>query len=145
MSLPIMSFRLKPLQASLLFFCLMLISACAKPQAPSSQVLHCEDMVKGCQFATFFVQFNQIPSPLKPFKVSVKSPMATLIHADFVMQGMAMGLNRYQLLEGHSKYFEAEVILPVCVQGRADWMMQLELVQAGKTLRFELPFTSGAS
>lgn len=135
---------LRIVQASMLLFGAMLMLACAKPQAPTSQVLHCADIVKGCQFATLFVQFNHIPSPLKPFKVSVQSPTARVIHADFLMQGMTMGLNRYKFLQGHSQQFEAEVILPVCIQGRADWVMQLEVEDGGNTLRYELPFTSSA-
>jgi hypothetical protein len=64
------------------------------------------------------------------------------IHVDFAMQDMEMGLNRYRLIQvNQSGDWKAEVTLPICVQGRSDWNMLLEIEAGNGIQRFQLPFS----
>ncbi|HYG14046.1 MAG TPA: hypothetical protein VD885_07875, partial [Methylophilaceae bacterium] len=60
--------------------------------------------------------------------------------ASFAMQGMEMGLNRYRLLRQPDGKWAAEVTLPVCVQGRSDWLMELEVIEPDGAHRYQLAF-----
>jgi len=55
-----------------------------------------------------------------------------------LLRGMEMGFNRYRLLPDGPGSWQAEVLLPACIQGRKDWLMTLEV--DGR--RYELPFKS---
>jgi len=54
---------------------------------------------------------------------------------------MEMGLNRYHLLkQADSDFWFAEVTLPVCVQGRSDWVVELEIKTQLETMHYQIPF-----
>ncbi len=103
------------------------------------ETMQCVDVVKGCIGKGLVVIFSQPPQVMKPFKVLVRSE-ARQVHASFAMQGMEMGLNRYVFKQAGDGEFVAEVILPVCVQGRSDWVMELELSGSLTIDRYRLPF-----
>jgi hypothetical protein len=96
------------------------------PQAnnASQQAEHlpCVDILSDCGDHTTSIRFSQIPSKMRPFQVTVQHAGAKQIYVDFVMPGMAMGLNRYRML-WQDNVWQAKVILPACVQGRSDWQM----------------------
>ena len=100
----------------------------------------CPDIVTGCADpqSGLRVRFNQTPRPMQAFKVDVVLPEAHEVYARFVMQGMEMGLNRYRLLLDGTGRWQAEVMLPACVQGRRDWLLILE----ADGTRYQLPFSS---
>ncbi len=78
---------------------------------------------------------------LKPFQVWVKAPGARAVQAQFTMAGMDMGFNLYTLRPDSAGVFRARIVLPVCVSGRRDWLMSLEI--DGR--RIELPFVTELS
>lgn len=100
----------------------------------------CPDIVKGCEVPGrgLLVRFDRQPAALERFSIFVTWPHAAEVHASFHMQGMEMGMNRYRFMRVGADRWQAEVILPACIQGRKDWRMVLE---NGDT-RYELPFTS---
>jgi len=110
----------------------------------------CHDITQGCGNDHFIVRFDRIPHVMHPFGVTVevgdavKNP-TTGMHVSFAMAGMEMGLNRYRMLQQQDKAWHAEVTLPVCVQGKSLWNMQLEFKSAIGTERYRLTFESPGS
>lgn len=101
----------------------------------------CANVVTGCGLpeSGLHVRFDQRPQPMRPFQLKVNIPDAHDVHASFAMRDMQMGLNRYRLLPDGAGAWKGEIILPVCIHGRSDWLMVLEI--DGR--RYQLPFTSG--
>lgn len=100
----------------------------------------CDDIVAGCALpqAGLHVRFDRQPAALQRFRIFLQLPQAREVHAGFSMRGMEMGFNRYRLLPDGPGRWQAEVMLPACVQGRSDWLMELEADGS----RYELPFKS---
>jgi hypothetical protein len=100
----------------------------------------CTDVVAGCVAPgdTVRITFDQAPKSMKPFRLRVEVANAREVHAGFAMRGMQMGLNRYRLLAGAPGVWQAEITLPVCTNGRGDWIMTLEI--DGRL--YQLPFGS---
>jgi hypothetical protein len=100
----------------------------------------CQDIVAGCGLtpAGLHVRFDRQPDALQRFKVYVELPEVAEVHASFNMRGMEMGFNRYRLLADGAGRWQAEVMLPACIQGRKDWLMMVE----ASGVRYEIPFNS---
>ena len=102
----------------------------------------CADPLAGCRFShrstTVTVHFSARPSPLKAFEIVAHAPGATHLSAEFQMVGMEMGFNRYDLRQTGNGIFVSKVTLPVCVSGRRDWMMTLDIDGA----HYALPFST---
>jgi len=109
---------------------------------PEAVVVLCADPIAGCAFshhgATISVRFSTQPVPLEPFELTVTAPNATKISAEFQMVGMDMGFNRYDLHPGSAGMFASKVTLPVCISGRHDWTLFLDLDGS----RYALPFSN---
>lgn len=107
-----------------------------------ASTLTCADLVAGC--ATRLdgrevrVGLDGAVKPLRPFRVWVKAAGAREVRARFTMEGMDMGFNLYTLRADGAGIFRGQVTLPVCVTGRRDWIMSLEIDD--DTLK--VPFTS---
>ncbi len=101
----------------------------------------CASPLAGCSFshagAPATVRFSRTPVPLEAFDLAVEAPNAHRVSAEFQMVGMDMGFNRYDLRPKNGT-FAARITLPVCVSGRRDWVLYLEL--DGR--RYALPFSS---
>lgn len=102
----------------------------------------CPDPVRGCRVpfraVMLEVRFSPAPVVLKPFDLVVKAPGARQVSADFVMQGMNMGPNRYRLLRAADGAWHGKIVLPVCISGASVWILTLELDGA----RLQIPFTA---
>ncbi|HEY8117709.1 MAG TPA: hypothetical protein VIE91_00570 [Methylophilaceae bacterium] len=108
-----------------------------------AEKITCADISKGCEVDGINFSFDHIPRVMQPFDLKMELQNATEVHASFAMQGMDMGLNRYRLLQKTSNLWAAQIILPVCVRGRSDWLMLLEVKTASGLQRYELAFKSG--
>ena len=106
------------------------------------QTIPCADITKGCGNQQLQIHFDRTPQVMKPFNLSAKAASASEVHASFAMQGMEMGLNRYRLLQKPDGLWQAEVTLPVCIQGRSDWLVELEVKTPQGMQRYQLPFSS---
>lgn len=73
------------------------------------------------------VRSDVAPASLRPFEILVQSPQAREVFIAFKMQGMEMGPNRYRLVRQADGSWRARVTLPVCVSGRRDWQLILEI------------------
>ena len=93
--------------------------------------INCPDPLKGCQFQMHHqqisVNFVEPPSGLHPFTVRVSNAEAKVIYAYFTMRDMEMGYNRYRLTQQSPQHWQAKVVLPVCVTGRHDWLLTLDI------------------
>jgi hypothetical protein len=100
----------------------------------------CNSPAQGCQFLldqqSVKVEFVEPPSGLHPFILRVTIAHAQEIHAHFTMKEMEMGYNQYRLLALSPQQWQARVVLPVCVTGRHDWILTLNI--DGKQV--EIPF-----
>lgn len=120
-----------------------------KPDLVSTTVLSCADITQSCGNQIFTVQFAETPQVMKPLQLNLhinRADSVKNVHVDFAMQNMEMGLNRYLMIQtNESGAWQAEVTLPICIQGRSDWNMLIE-IEAGDTVqRFQLPFSAKAN
>lgn len=79
-----------------------------------------------------------VPKPLAPFQIWVEAAGTDKVEARFTMEGMDMGFNLYTLRADSQGVYRATVTLPVCVTGRRDWVMLLDV---DKT-RLSVPFVT---
>ena len=130
-----------PLIIALILIAVALVGARSKQPHPA-QTLACADPVRGCAFThrgqTAQLRFSHPPKPLQPFTITVLAPGSRQVHAEFQMQGMEMGLNRYAFVAGEARLFAAQITLPVCVSGRRDWKLYLQI----GAQRYVMPFSS---
>lgn len=102
----------------------------------------CADPLAGCRFshrdAMASVRFSAQPTALEAFKLNVSAAGANRISAEFQMVGMDMGFNRYDLRPSADGAWAAKVTLPVCVSGRRDWILYLDLDGS----RYAIPFST---
>lgn len=102
-----------------------------RPPQPQSQAAHCPDLHAGCRVQTprrpVELRVQGALKTLSPFTLSVRAPGAQRVTAHFDMEGMDMGFNLYTLRPAPDGVFQARVTLPVCVTGRRDWQMHLEV------------------
>lgn len=86
--------------------------------------------------------------PLKAFPVSLEIYGDQIekgsVIADFQMQGMDMGVNRYRLLQRGEQWI-GSATLPVCSRSRMDWFAQIEFVREGKRHLARFPFHTEAN
>jgi uncharacterized membrane protein YjgN (DUF898 family) len=108
---------------------------------PKAQAVACADPLAGCRFShrgtSALLRFSVQPAPLAPFELSVRAPGATRVSAEFQMNGMEMGFNRYDLRPSDG-VFGSKVTLPMCVSGRRDWTLTLDIDGA----HYALPFST---
>jgi hypothetical protein len=106
-----------------------------------AQAVACADALAGCSFShrgtPALVRFSVRPAPLAPFELSVRVPSATRVSAEFQMNGMEMGFNRYDLRPGDG-VFVSKVTLPMCVSGQRDWTLYLDI----DGTHYALPFST---
>lgn len=102
----------------------------------------CTDVLRGCSFrhggARATVRFSSAPKPLEAFDIAVRAPGAARVSAEFQMNGMEMGFNRYDLRPTADGAFTSSVTLPVCVSGRHDWTLYLDI----DGTRYAVPFST---
>lgn len=101
----------------------------------------CADPVAGCQSEGLSVRFDRPPVHTQRFVVDLQLDQAgtTPPSALFSMVGMEMVPVRYLFVQKTAQHWTAEVILPVCVSGRQDWLMSLD----ANGRRYHLPFEAG--
>ena len=101
------------------------------PPAVPMQTLACPDVHAGCPFqlgnAAYRVGIDGRLKVLSPFEVWVEGPGMSTVQASFTMEGMDMGFNLYTLRPDPAGVFRVRITLPVCVSGRRDWTLTLDI------------------
>lgn len=99
-------------------------------QAPL-QTIAC-DLAAGCSFelrgGRVAVKTDAAPAAARPFRLEVVAPQANSVKAQFEMRDMNMTTPVYALVRDANGW-RSEVVLPLCVSGRSDWMLRLEIDQ----------------
>ena len=119
---------------------LLVLGACSKQvPPPAEQVIQtCADLAKGCSLnapgGVVKLQTDQPPSAMHKFRMTVMAPGAKQISANLDMLDMDMGPNQYRLLP-EGDHFYADMLLPMCVSGRSDWL--LTLIIDGKPVKMQ--------
>lgn len=130
-----------PLIIALILIAVALVGTRSQ-QPHAAQTLACADPLQGCAFIhrgqTAQLRFSHSPKPLQAFTITVRAPGARQVQAEFQMQGMEMGLSRYAFVAGKAGLFTAHITLPVCVSGRRDWKLYLQI----DAQRYVMPFSS---
>ena len=120
-----------------------------KPELAPISVLSCVDITNSCGNEMFTVRLAEVPQVMKPLHLNLhmnRADAVQSVHVDFAMQPMEMGLNHYRLIQSNqTSDWRAEVTLPICVQGRSDWSLLVEIEAGGKVQRFQLPFSAQAN
>ena len=114
------------------------------PDTGKVDVIACEDIVQGCSYADFKVQTMSQPTTMRAFEMRITLPAAASVHASFDMADMQMGINRYRFQEQPDGSWRAMVTLPLCVSGRSDWLMTLEIKRSAQAMpaHYRLAFTA---
>ncbi|MEE9343384.1 MAG: hypothetical protein V3V12_07125 [Gammaproteobacteria bacterium] len=91
------------------------------------------------------LSFSKKIQALSPFQVTLemlagRPDNVSGVTAAFSMNGMKMGVNRYRFLSTAPGSWSANVILPICVTGRSDWKIDVEIETENVRQRFEVPF-----
>lgn len=73
---------------------------------------------------------------LKPFELWVRAEGAGKVQASFSMSGMDMGFNLYTLRPDGRGAYRTRVILPMCVTGRHDWRLHVDIDGNRTTIPF---------
>ena len=115
-----------------------------RPQSIRHTTVQCPSLPGSCTFKlpdrrTVKLLFDAPPSALHPFMLQVDVANAHSVVAQFSMVGMDMGIMDYPLSNQKLSYWKTSVILPVCVSGKRDWMLQLN-IDGQQT---DIPFSSG--
>lgn len=124
-------YRLAPLAILLLVALVVYLNQTREPQEGPAPVMHCPDLTAGCSTRidgrTVSVGVEGELRVLQPFQVWVRVGDARRVQARFTMEGMDMGFNLYTLHADEEGVFRGRVTLPVCVSGRRDWVMTLDI------------------
>lgn len=109
---------------------------------PEAVALACADVSVGCSFKhrgdPASVRLSPPPAQLEAFNIELRAEDVQRASAEFQMVGMDMGFNRYDLRPAGDGVFRARVTLPVCVSGRRDWVLTLDV----DGTRYTVPFST---
>ena len=142
---------------SVLASCLsLLILACSSEKGEEHRLLgraeNCDAAITTCRVSAgdIVVSLSMGPDvrPLQPFLLNLNieggKVDAQSVVADFQMQEMEMGSNRYRLIEQPDGW-QATVTLPLCTASRMDWLATIEFVLDGKPSHAVFLFHTGAN
>ena len=133
--------RNKHLAVGLLLLLFVATGYFAVRKKPDLPIISCPDLSQACNLGEgLSVSADRPPQIMRPFRLSVTASETTPIAASFAMQGMDMGLNRYRLIKQENGSWAAAVTLPVCIQGRSSWLLELEM--RGKQRHYYVAFNS---
>ncbi len=138
MKAPAWLIRVWPL--ALIALIALVLWASRKPEGGHDTLVTCATLARGCSVQAdgreFRLGMEGELKPLVPFQIWVKAPGLHKAEARFQMEGMEMGFNLYTLRADSQGIFRATVTLPICVTGRRDWRLLLDVDQTRLTVPF---------
>jgi len=133
----------KHLGAVLILFFFVVAGYFSAQKKSDLSTISCPDLSKVCSVtAGLNISTDHPPQNMRPFRLLINASEMTPIAASFAMQGMDMGLNRYRLIKQGDGWWAADVTLPVCIQGRSSWLLELEVKMHSKQQRYYVAFNS---
>ncbi|MBK6743833.1 MAG: hypothetical protein IPG66_13015 [Hydrogenophilales bacterium] len=131
---------LAPVAIIFLIAGVVLLNHTYKQHDGAEVVLQCADLRAGCRAMLgdreVTVGVNGELKLLKPFEVWVRVEGVQKLQASFTMKGMDMGFNLYTLRPDGKGAYQARITLPICVTGRHDWLLHLDLDEQRLTVPF---------
>jgi hypothetical protein len=122
---------LAPLAITLLIVGVIALNQVYKPRPPTALTLNCPDLRAGCRAdlgaLTAVIGIDGELRLMRPFELWVRAEGVTKARASFTMEGMDMGFNLYTLRADGKGAYRARITLPICVTGRRDWLLRLDL------------------
>jgi hypothetical protein len=119
-----------PLLLALAFIAVAVVGTLSNRPA-EAQAITCADPVKGCTFShrglPATLRFSRQPMPLQTFRLDVLAPGAQRTSVELQMEGMGMGFNHYDLHAAAPGMVGADITLSMCVSGRRDWKLFLDI------------------
>ncbi|MFJ5447095.1 hypothetical protein ACIKP9_12710 [Methylobacillus methanolivorans] len=108
------------------------------------ETIVCDAIVQGCTHGDLTVRAMTPPTTMQAFEVRISSPGAESVHASFDMVDMQMGMNRYRFQRQPDGSWRAMVTLPLCVSGRSDWIMLIDIKHSSQALpaHYQLTLTT---
>lgn len=146
--------RIRPITGVLSL--LLLLVACSGEKGDERRHLgsaaDCDAALSSCRVSDGAISveltMGPVVKPLQPFPFTLLieggEVAAQSVVADFQMQGMEMGTNRYRLQPQQGSW-QATVTLPVCSASRMDWLAVVEFTLDGKSLQAIFPFHTEAN
>jgi len=113
----------------------------------------CDAAIESCQIVSGPISISLALGPdVKPL---VSFPIELTIEggggypqavvADFQMQGMDMGMNRYRMQSSTQTVWRGKATLPICTASRMDWLAVIEFTLNGQPYRAVFPFHTEAN
>jgi hypothetical protein len=134
---------LAPVAIILLIAGVIVLNHVFKHSERAEVVLNCPDLRAGCRAMLGDRQVTVgIDGELKllaPFELWVRTDGFEKRQASFTMEGMDMGFNLYTLRPDGQGAYRAKITLPMCVAGRNDWLLHVDLDMQ----RLTVPFVTG--
>lgn len=108
------------------------------------ETIVCDDIVQGCAHGDLTVRAMTLPTTMRAFEVRISLPGAESVYASFDMVDMQMGMNRYRFQRQPDGSWRAMVTLPVCISGRSDWVMLIDIKHSSQALptHYQLALTT---
>jgi len=108
----------------------------------------CDAAIESCRIdagaihVTLTLGPNVKPLVSFPVQLQIEGGKVTdqSVIADFQMQGMDMGMNRYRLQAMGGAAWHGKATLPVCTASRMDWQAIVEFSLDGEPYRVVFPF-----
>lgn len=101
-----------------------------KPAATPALHLGCSDLHHGCSIlingAQYRVRSAQPLSGAHPVDLTLEGSAIKAATASWQMNGMDMGPNQFKFVH-QGEHWVAETALPLCSQGRRDWLLTLQI------------------
>ncbi len=138
MKAPAWMMRVWPL--ALIALIALVLWASRAPEDGHDTLVACTTLASGCtvQADGREIRLGMVGDlkPLVPFQIWVKAAGLVKAEARFQMEGMEMGFNLYTLRADNEGVFRATVTLPICVTGRRDWRLLLDVDKTRLTVPF---------
>ena len=101
------------------------------------QDVSCSNLQQGCTLPDGSVlRFDRTPHHSQPFLITLGKTAGAAPAAEFSMEKMDMGFNRYRFVDGNTQW-QAKVTLPVCISGSGDWLLDLKYADRSYRIRFK--------
>lgn len=131
---------LAPVAIILLIAAVVILNSVFRQHGAAEVVVNCADLNAGCRAMLGDRQVSLgVTGELKmlqPFEVWVRVEGVDKLQASFTMVGMDMGFNLYNLRPDGQGAHRARITLPMCVTGRNDWRLHLDLDAQRLTIPF---------
>ena len=93
--------------------------------SPAITAVSCPNLQQGCQLPDgSTLRFATPAKQQTPFLITLSNHQGKAPSAEFSMENMDMGFNRYRFVSQNGQH-QANITLPFCITGSHDWLLDL--------------------